>query len=200
MKIINRSAAGAAVLSLLLLVSACGGEPAAEQPTPEQGQETTVEFSFPKEEGSADGLTNFKTLDIYGATVTPDVFAAADLTMVNIWGTFCSPCLDEMPYLAEIDADYADKGFQIVGLVVDVQKNDGTVNEDMAAKARSIAEDTGADYPHLIPSPLLYGGILKDVQYIPYTVFVDSSGKLVGEAYVGSRSKKEWIEIIEPML
>lgn len=199
MRIINRSILGAAALSLLLLAAACGSEPAAEQPQTE-GPEAVVEFSFPEEEGSADGLTNFKTLDIYGVTVTPEVFAAADLTMVNIWGTFCSPCLEEMPYLAEINAEYADKGFQIVGLVVDVQKNDGTVNEDMAAKARSIAEDTGAVYPHLIPSPLLYGGILKDVQYIPYTVFVDSSGNLVGEAYVGSRSKKEWIDIIEPML
>lgn len=199
MRSMNRSVLGAALLSLMLLATACSGSPAEEQPKPQE-QETAIEFSFPEEEGSADGLTNFTTLDIYGSTVTPEIFAEAELTMVNIWGTFCSPCLDEMPYLAEIDAEYADKGFQIVGLVVDVQKNDGTVNEDMAAKARSIAEDTGAVYPHLIPSPLLYGGILKDVQYIPYTVFVDSSGNLVGEAYVGSRSKKEWIEIIEPML
>ena len=39
----------------------------------------------------------FKTTDTNGNEVTEKIFADKDITMVNVWGTFCGPCINEMP-------------------------------------------------------------------------------------------------------
>ena len=120
--------------------------------------------------------------------------------MVNIWATFCGPCLDEMPDLGELNTQYADQNFQIVGIVVDVLNQDLTYNEEQVALAKEVVEKTGASYTHLLPSTDLLMNKLIYVTGVPETVFVDSEGNQVGESYLGARSKEEWSEIIEELL
>lgn len=120
--------------------------------------------------------------------------------MINIWGTFCSPCLQEMPALAELNQEYKDKGFQVVGIVVDAGDANGTIIESQVALAKEIVEKTGADYLHMLPSADLLEAKLKDVSAIPETIFVDQNGKIVGESYLGGKSKSDWKEIIEQTL
>lgn len=143
---------------------------------------------------AANGLFGtFNTITHYGSEVTQDIFTEADLTMVNIWGTFCSPCIREMPDLGELADEYADKGVQIVGIVSDVT---AAWNTDVEL----IIQETGADYTHLMVSQSLWNSYLSNVQVVPTTVFVDSEGKQVGEVYTGSRDKEAWAAIIEEML
>lgn len=143
---------------------------------------------------AANGLFGtFNTITHYGAAVTQDIFTEADLTMVNIWGTFCSPCIREMPDLGELADEYADKGVQIVGIVSDVT---AAWNTDVEL----IIQETGADYTHLMVSQSLWNSYLSGVQVVPTTVFVDSEGKQIGEVYTGSREKEAWAAIIEEML
>jgi thiol-disulfide isomerase/thioredoxin len=181
---------------LLVLLVGCGGPPDGGH---ESNEIEIVEYNFPVETETSPGLDNFATLDVYGNEIDQKVFSSYDLTMINVWGTFCSPCINEMPDLGEIYREYEHLGVNIVGIVVDVQKGDGTVDYDMLKKAQDIVEETGASYHHLLYSNNLAASFLSEVQYIPHTVFVDSDGNIVGEAYIGSRSKDEWIEIIESM-
>lgn len=61
--------------------------------------------------GSSDGtdsISEFTSYDLEGNEVDSSVFANADITVVNIWGTFCDPCVDEMPAMAEWDAELPD--------------------------------------------------------------------------------------------
>ena len=37
----------------------------------------------------------FETVDMDGNTVTEEVFTQSKLTMVNVWATYCNPCLSE---------------------------------------------------------------------------------------------------------
>ncbi|MGJ3238516.1 MAG: cytochrome c biogenesis protein CcdA [Anaerolineae bacterium] len=39
-----------------------------------------------------------------------------DVVLINFWGTWCGPCIREMPDLQEVYDQYADKGFIILGL------------------------------------------------------------------------------------
>lgn len=135
----------------------------------------------------------FTSQTLSGEDADQEVFAQADLTMVNIWGTFCGPCIREMPDLGELNKEYADKGFQIVGMISDVNAPE---NKD----ALDIIEATGADYTHLILSQDLYINYLSGVQSVPTTIFVDKNGNQVGNVYSGSKSKADWTEIIEKML
>lgn len=195
------------VLTLLLLIalamSGCSKDPSQDAESDSQGSQTSAgvsDFVFPEETEENAGLTNFSTLDINGNVVDSSIFAESEVTMVNLWGTFCSPCLEEMPFLAELDAEYEDQGFNIIGIVADAQTSDLSIDPDQLSKVQEIIDSTGADYTHLIPSMNLITGFLSKTQYIPYTVFVDNQGQIIGEEYVGSRSKQEWAEIIESML
>lgn len=146
-------------------------------------------------------FASFTAPDLNGAQKDESIFANHELTMVNIWATFCGPCLNEMPELGDISNEYADKGVQVVGIVLDVPKSaDGTFDQRMVEKARSLADQTGANYLHLLPSDSLNNAKLKGVMSVPETVFIDAAGNQVGDSYVGARSGDDWKQIIESLL
>ncbi|NCB41114.1 MAG: TlpA family protein disulfide reductase [Clostridia bacterium] len=142
------------------------------------------------------GLTAFTSTDTTGATVDQSVFENHKLTMVNIWATFCSPCIEEMPDLAELNEDYSAEDFQVVGIVADAKEGDAGELE----AALSIIEQTEANYMHILASESLNAAKLSSVQYVPETIFVDALGNQVGESYVGARDYDAWSEIIEDLL
>lgn len=165
-------------------------------------QETTAAVSSTAAAvaGKEASFSNFTAITLDGETVTQDIFQDHDLTMINIWATFCGPCLSEMPDLGEIHEEYKDKGFQIVGIVIDVLNNDGSLSQTQLDTAREIVEKTEADYMHLLPSDDLIKAKLSKVSAVPETIFVDSEGKLVGEAYMGAKTKEDWKGIIDEYL
>ena len=95
------------------------------------------------------------------------LFAGHKLTMVNVWATFCGPCLNEMPELGKLAADNAANGVQIVGLVVDAMGTDGSVSQSQVELARQLVEKTGAAYTHLLPDAGLLSGALSGVTAVP---------------------------------
>ncbi|MPM48984.1 Thiol-disulfide oxidoreductase ResA [bioreactor metagenome] len=128
------------------------------------------------------------------------IFADYKLTLINIWATFCGPCLREMPDLGQLAADYADRGVQVVGIVVDVPQTSGAFSQDMVLTARDLVEQTGANYLHLLPSADLIAAKLSGVSSVPETIFVNNKGELVGQSYVGSHSGEEWSKMIDALL
>src|SRR5271165_2410948 len=43
--------------------------------------------------------------------------------VINFWASWCGPCVEEMPALAQLHREYAKKGIEFVGLGVDSPKN-----------------------------------------------------------------------------
>lgn len=145
-------------------------------------------------------LASFAAWDLNGVPVDERIFADYKLTLINIWATFCGPCLREMPDLGQLAADYADRGVQVVGIVVDVPQTSGAFSQDMVLTARDLVEQTGANYLHLLPSADLIAAKLSGVSSVPETIFVNNKGELVGQSYVGSRSGEEWSKMIDALL
>ena len=141
----------------------------------------------------------FTTTDMAGNPVNEQVFSEHKLTMVNIWATFCSPCIREMPDLAQLQTEFGDS-FQIVGIVVDAGDRNGMILPHKIAEAASIIEATGAKYLHLLPSASLNKAYLSNVQTVPETIFIDENGNQVGEKYYGAKSKSDWKMIIDTLL
>lgn len=162
--------------------------------------EITRMVSYNEEEmGEGDSVGSFTTEDINGEEYTEAVFQEADLTMVNVFATWCGPCVNEIPYLAELDEKMKDKGVQVIGIVMDAVK--GTEkDEEGIKKAQILAEKTKAEYPFLLPDSGYMNGRLSYVQAFPETFFVDKNGNIVGETYSGSRSLEEWEEIVNTEL
>ena len=137
---------------------------------------------------------DFTSTDVNGEPVNADIFKGKKVTMVNIWGTFCSPCIREMPDLQKLSEDYAEKGVQLVGIVCDV--NEG---EDTAA-AKDVMKQTGVKYLNILTSDSLVNAKLGEVMSVPETLFIDENGNQIGTSYVGSRSYEDWASIIDHIL
>ncbi len=138
----------------------------------------------------------FEAQDLEGNTVTESVFTESGLTMVNVWATYCNPCLSEMPGLGEIAGEYDPVQFQVIGIVSDVQEG---ADEEMTEYASDLVSQTGADYPHLLLNESLYMSLLRDVSAVPTTFFVDENGEVL-DTVVGAMDKSEWKEKIDAFL
>lgn len=152
----------------------------------------------PAESGEAI-FGSFTATDLNGNAVNEEIFQGHKLTMVNIWGTFCGPCINEMPDLGKLHSAYGED-FQVVGIVLDITDLNGNLLPDKKQDAVDIIEQTGADYLHLLPSPSLNEACLNEVQAIPHTIFVDENGKQVGQTFSGSRNHAQWKAIIDALL
>ena len=170
-----------------------------------QNENTETSKEEQKETGSAEGLTKtdektdaegettsvkiaFSGQDLEGNTVSSEILSSSKLTMINVWATYCNPCLREMPELGELAADYSPEEFQIIGIISDVEEGSEEKMKDYAA---DLVAKTGADYTHLLLNESLYFSLLTEVSAVPTTFFFDSEGNLLN-TIVGSMDKASW--------
>lgn len=125
-------------------------------------------------------MPGFTAKDLEGNEITEAVFSEKDVTMVNIWGTFCSPCVNEMPELAEISEGMPENQ-QMLGLVIDVA-DESDPNYELA---KQILEKAGVSYSQIIANDD-FADFLNYIAAVPTTVFVDKEGKILGDAVVGA--------------
>ena len=153
-------------------------------------------------ESEADSTAEDKYYLTFEATTTDgtawnsDRFADSKLTMINVWGTYCNPCLSEMPDLGELAAEYDSVLFQIVGVVCDVTEDDSAKNIDYA---KQLITETKANYPHLLANESVYMSFLGAVSAVPTTFFVRRDGSLVGYL-TGAMEKENWKALIDDLL
>lgn len=127
-------------------------------------------------------FAEFTTNDIDGNEVTESIFANKDLTVVNIWGTFCGPCINEMPELGAWEKELPDN-VQIVGLIVDISSTD---DETQIAAAKQITEKADVGFVNLIGGNGAFDELIGSIVGVPTTIFVDKSGNIIGEIIVGA--------------
>lgn len=106
--------------------------------------------------------------------------------VVNLWATWCAPCVEEMPVFDEV-ADGVTAA-RIVGVNVG----------DSAGDAAAFAADLGVDYPQFTDP----GGDLQTalgVTGLPATVFLDADGA-VREVHQGALTEDELRDRIEALV
>lgn len=121
----------------------------------------------------------FTTVTITGEEVTADIFAEYDITMVNIWATWCSPCVNEMGELQEL-YEGLDENVNIISICYD-----GGSETDLA---NTILNENGVEFIALIPDSEIEANIISSLLYFPTTIFVDSDGNIVGSRLEGAPS------------
>lgn len=148
----------------------------------------------------ADNVGTFETTDIDGNTYTEKVFSDYDLTLVNAFTTWCSPCVNEMPELEELYQKMKDQGVGVVGMVLDSVSEDGTPDDSIVQKAQLLKEKTGVTYPLLIPDKGFLNGRISGLQSFPESFFVDKDGNIVSDPIMGSNTFDGWKEAVEKQL
>jgi peroxiredoxin len=115
---------------------------------------------------------------MYGQTLPDHAGQAYDLgqlrgrtVVLNFWATWCPPCIEEMPELAELHLEIASRNATVIGIGV-----------DSAANVREFAEK------HRFPYPLLVAGMGgtelarqfgNTIGALPFTAVIDPRGRIV---------------------
>ena len=187
--------------SVIIAGGCASGEDSSSKLKEDAAQEEKADQEILDAGGSeaSDGgsLGEFSMEDVNGETYTQEMFADHDLTMINVFTTWCSPCIREIPDLEKLSKEMEDQGVQVVGIVLDVA---GNADEETIEKAKFLGEKTGAAYPFLIPDAGYLNGRLAGISAVPETFFADKEGNIVGKTYSGSRSFEDWKGIVEKEL
>ncbi len=184
----------------VLIVFSCA--PGAAIPEAAEVTETEIVSNVPEttaqpaEGRKEDGVVfpAFSTRDILGNAVTESIFREKDVTMVNFWGTYCPPCLAEMPDLQKLSEKLPGNA-QIIGVIIDVSADS---DEDSLANGREILEKCGVTYENLLMSEDIMI-VARNCQFIPTTFFFDSDGKQIGDTVIGA-SMLQYIRQLEKLL
>ncbi|MFA5791136.1 MAG: TlpA disulfide reductase family protein [Caldisericia bacterium] len=185
----------AALVVVLVAVIVVSALQDARKKTPGTGTTPDTGTSIgPSTLGTGYVVRPFSASDLNGRIVDNTFFARQRLTMVNVWGTFCGPCIREMPDLAQLPAEFPSADFAILGVIADTPD---AVNE---ATARQLTGSTGVTYTNVIPDRSIMTEMLADVSVVPTTFFVDHTGTVVGKVLTGSRTKAQWMSVIQGML
>ena len=189
-------------LALLLTLAGCGlasapapstepaptEEPApAAEPVPEE-EPAPAEEPVPETDelpAAFEPAFRFSTTTLDGTAADESIFAGHTLTMINFFEPWCPPCIAELPDLEKLYETYAPEGFQILGVF---STEEGTAE---------VVSDAALSYP-----VLRYVPEFDQFQtgYVPTTIFVDGSGRIVGETQIGSNSYAGWEAIVKDLM
>lgn len=130
----------------------------------------------------------FSELDTQGNTVTSEVFADYDATIINFWNNGCGTCIEEMPQLEEYYQGFKDKNINLIGVA-----SDSGESQEQLETAREILEEKGVTYTNLSPDPenSLYQDFISQLTGYPTTYVVDSEGNMVGAPIIGNVKDQE---------
>lgn len=142
-------------------------------------------------------FANMETVDMDGEEVDGSIFEENKLTLVNVWGSWCSPCVAEIPGLAQLSEDYKDKGVAIKGLVYE---GEAGISDAARKTVEMVLEKSGAKYQQLLLSEeMLESEEISGLMAYPTTFFVDSEGNVL-KMLEGSRDYDGWKQEIEDAL
>ena len=132
----------------------------------------------------ADGFEKplvFETLTLEGKEITAkELFQDHTVTIVNVWATWCKPCIEELDELSALHTRLQKDGCGVVGILWD---GDRGQEEGLA-----IAREKGVSYPNLLPCEEME--FLSELKVFPTTFFVDSEGRPVAEAIEGAKIER----------
>ncbi len=146
----------AAVLLAVLVLSGCGR--VAGIPANLTGGELTVaqKFTLKQPDGNVLSLAQ--------------VLSQKKVVLINFWATWCTYCVEEMPDLVKLQAQYESKGFQIIAV------NAGESAEQAAAFAKKV----GLNFPVVLDEDMAVSQAYNLVG-IPTSFLISSDGKVIGQ-------------------
>ena len=93
---------------------------------------------------------------------------SSNVVVISVWATWCPHCVDEVPYLSNLDKNYKDKNVKVLGISIDSTKNDVL----KFIKQKNLKYTVALD-----PDGNKIGDPYK-IEGIPTTYILDKSGKI----------------------
>ena len=108
--------------------------------------------------------------------------------LLNFWATWCPPCLNEIPGFIELQEQYGEQGFQVIGIAVD--------NEEAVHKYMN---EVKINYPVMVAE---FEAIELSSRYgnrigaLPYSVIINRKGE-ISDKITGELSKIKAEKMLE---
>ena len=100
-----------------------------------------------------------------------------DLLVVDLWATWCTPCLERFPHMVEMHHKFKDRGVQFVSLSLDDREDLSSIEF-----ARTFLKEQNAAFPnYLLDENIMDGFEQIGIQTVPAVNIYDRSGRLVRE-------------------
>ena len=110
------------------------------------------------------------------------------VTVINFWATWCTPCVAELPYFAQLYSSFGDR-------IAMVAIHSSLVTDDV----EEFLDEEKLDLPFALDAT---GDVIKSLggsTQLPMTVIVDADGKVVYNK-VGSVTFEKLVSLITPLL
>jgi thiol-disulfide isomerase/thioredoxin len=113
------------------------------------------------------------------------------IVVLNFWATWCGPCVEEMPMLADIQKRYGGRGVMVIGVSLD--------EEGSVEKVPRFVQKRKINFPVWV------GGTTEDLERfglgeaLPATAFIDAEGRIVGRV-LGMLRKRDLRHRVEWLL
>lgn len=170
--------------SLLLLASCSKNEPQEESFTPSttpppvvsENKNTPSTPSVPVVESTG---IQFTSTTAKGEPISSAIFQDYDLTVVNVWATWCGPCVNEMPDLEEL-YHMLPENINFITVCEDYSRSEATAN--------AILDSIGASFQTIVANQEVSNTLLSGLLAFPTTLFIDREGNFVGSPLQGAPS------------
>lgn len=140
------------VVLLAVMFAATAAAPGCKRATGVGAGDLAPEFVLPRLDGTVQKLSNYR----------------GNVVLVNLWATWCPPCVEEMPVLDRISAEYRDRGLVLLGLAGD----------DDPSRVRAFLEERPVDFEVLLDQGGEVGTRYGITAY-PETFVIDRDGRVI---------------------
>lgn len=131
---------------------------------------------------------DFTQNDVDGNPVTLSEMKGHKILLIDFWAAWCGPCRGENPNVVAVYNDFHDKGFDVLGVSLDNNKEDWV---------QAIADDKLA-WTHV--SDLQYwsnaAAKLYAVNSIPANFLIDAEGKILAKGLRGDDLREKVAELL----
>ncbi len=124
----------------------------------------------------------FEEKDLEGKTLTLAQYRGK-VVLVDFWATWCGPCVNELPNVIAAYEKYRAKGFEIVGISLDQDKE----------KLTSFLKKHKMEWPQVFDGKGWDSKLAAQygIQSIPATFLLDGDGKIVASGLRGKQLDEE---------
>jgi peroxiredoxin len=155
----------ALVTILALVITACSS-PAC----PDIGN-NAPDFTLPTADGGTASLNNYR----------------GKMVVMNIWATWCPPCIEEMPLLQEIHSERSGKGL----VVLSIDKGES------AAKVQNFLLSQPFTFPVLIDAESRVSALYCLPSLLPQTLIISRDGIIKARKIGALRNKQEVVSLLD---
>ena len=111
------------------------------------------------------------------------------VVLLNVWATWCAPCVREMPSLQRLQDRFEGRGLRVVAVSVDAAARGASGQAEAVAPVAAFVARLGVTFT-ILHDPTGRADRLFGVQALPTTLIIDRRGRVV-EKVTGARAWDE---------